>query len=344
MYGRHVRLLCVLFLLRRRKAVQELLITALRVNVPKPRSRQIGAFCLACPGQSVKRQNKNENSPEPLWSGFLLICRVALLSMPIRNVSHKGQTVPSETFSPETLQVLNRDFETGAPQDVLRWAADTFGERLAVVTSFQPTGIVTLHMLSEIAPRTPVLTLDTGLLFPETYTLIDTLEAQLALNLHRVRPAQTVAEQAASLGDQLWARDPDQCCNLRKVVPLDNALIGYQAWVTGLRRDQSDGRQQTPIVSWDKRYQRVKLCPFATWTEDMIWAYLTAYELPYNALHDQQYVSIGCVPCTQSVSSDETDKRAGRWVGRGKTECGLHTVPAATTAFTTQPTLSGVLK
>jgi phosphoadenosine phosphosulfate reductase len=235
--------------------------------------------------------------------------------------------VHSETFTPETLQTLNKDFEQGAPQDVLRWAAETFGDQLAVVTSFQPTGIVTLHMLSEIAPRTPVLTLDTGLLFPETYVLMDTLEAQLSLNLIRVRPVQTVSEQAAAYGDSLWARNPDQCCNLRKVVPLDQALVGYNAWITGLRRDQSDGRQSTPIVSWDKRYQRVKLCPFAAWTEDMIWTYIEAYELPYNALHDQHYLSIGCVPCTQPVNPDETDKRAGRWAGRGKTECGIHLAP-----------------
>ena len=238
--------------------------------------------------------------------------------------------MPSETFTPETLQDFSQKFETAAPQDVLRWAAEAFGDRLAVVTSFQPTGIVTLHMLSEIAPRTPVLTLETGLLFPETYSLIDTLEARLTLNLIRVRPVQSVSEQAAAHGDSLWAHDPDQCCNLRKVVPLDQALVGYSAWVTGLRRDQSDGRQATPIVSWDKRNQRVKLCPFATWTEDMIWTYIEAHELPYNTLHDQNYLSIGCVPCTQAVSPDETDKRAGRWAGRGKTECGIHLAPINT--------------
>ena len=149
--------------------------------------------------------------------------------------------MPSETFTPETLQDFSQKFESAAPQDVLRWAAEAFGDRLAVVTSFQPTGIVTLHMLSEIAPRTPVLTLDTGLLFPETYSLIDTLEARLTLNLIRVRPVQSVSEQAAAHGDSLWARDPDQCCTLRKVVPLDQALVGYSAWVTGLRRDQHEG-------------------------------------------------------------------------------------------------------
>lgn len=222
------------------------------------------------------------------------------------------------------LDQLNTEFEQGYPQDVLRWAAKTFGEKLAVVTSFQPTGIVTLHMLSEIAPRTAVLTLDTGLLFPETYTLMDDLEKRLNLNLNRVRPAQTVDEQAAAYGPALWERDPDQCCNLRKTVPLGKALTGYDAWITGLRRDQSEGRSNTPIISWDKKYEKVKISPFATWTDEMIWLYLTAHELPYNVLHDRNYPSIGCVPCTQPVDPNSTDKRAGRWINRDKTECGIH--------------------
>lgn len=226
------------------------------------------------------------------------------------------------------LDTLNTSFETAYPGDVLRWAAETYGDKLAVVTSFQPTGIVTLHMLSEIAPATPVLTLDTGLLFPETYALIDELEARLHLNLIRVRPAQTVSEQAAVYGDNLWEREPDQCCNLRKAIPLSLALEGYEAWITGLRRDQSSGRRATPIVSWDSKYGKVKLSPFATWTEEMIWTYINAHELPYNALHDRNYPSVGCYPCTQPVAPDALDKRAGRWSNHAKTECGIH-VPDA---------------
>jgi len=188
-------------------------------------------------------------------------------------------------------------------------------------------------MLSEIAPHTPVLTLDTGLLFPETYTLIDDLEQRLSLNLIRVRPVQTVAEQAATDGEALWARDPDRCCELRKVAPLDQALSGYTAWITGLRRDQSSTRGKTPILSWDVRNQKVKLSPFATWTETMLWTYIQAYELPYNTLHDQHYPSIGCWPCTQPVAPDAADPRAGRWISSAKTECGIHTlaVPATPT-------------
>jgi phosphoadenosine phosphosulfate reductase len=223
----------------------------------------------------------------------------------------------------QTIERLNTAFESAYPQDILRWAAETYGDNLVVVTSFQPTGIATLHMLSEIAPHTTVLTLDTGLLFPETYALMDRLEQQLKLRLIRVRPAQTVEQQAVTYGANLWERDPDQCCNLRKTVPLRQSLVGYQAWITGLRRDQSTGRQSTPIVSWDTKYDMVKLSPLVVWTEDMVWTYIHAHDLPYNPLHDQQYPSIGCFPCTQPVAPG-ADKRAGRWAQHHKTECGIH--------------------
>jgi phosphoadenosine phosphosulfate reductase len=222
------------------------------------------------------------------------------------------------------LQRISAEFEAAHPGVILRWAAETFGERLVVVTSFQPTGIVTLHLLAEIAPRTPVLTLDTGLLFPETYALMDELERRFDLNLIRVQPEQTVDEQARCYGPALWERDPNQCCNLRKVIPLDRALAGYEAWVTGLRRDQSERRASTAVVGWDRKRQMVKLCPFATWTEAMVWAYIEDHALPYNPLHDQNYPSIGCWPCTQPVSPEAEDKRAGRWASRDKSECGIH--------------------
>ncbi len=224
----------------------------------------------------------------------------------------------------EQIADLNITFEDGTPYDVLRWAAQSYGERLAVVTSFQPTGIVTLHMLSEIAPNTPVLTLDTGLLFPETYALMDALEARLNLNLIRVRPAQTVTEQAAVYGAELWTSDPDACCDMRKTRPLQAALGGYDAWIAGLRRDQSEGRASVPIVGWDRKYNNLKLSPFAAWTEEMIWLYIHANELPYNTLHEQGYPSIGCYPCTRAVAPGSTDKRAGRWSATEKTECGIH--------------------
>lgn len=221
-------------------------------------------------------------------------------------------------------------FEELHPQDILRWAFEEYGERLVVVTSFQPTGIVTLHMLSQFMDRIPVATLDTGLLFPETYALMNELEERFNLDLHRVQPRLNVEAQADVEGDHLWARNPDRCCFLRKTVPLRNALIGYEAWITGLRRDQSDRRGNTPIVSWDQKYGLTKLCPFATWTEDMIWTYIHAYELPYNTLHDQGFPSIGCWTCTRAVKEGE-DMRGGRWSNHAKTECGIH-VPNHATA------------
>jgi phosphoadenosine phosphosulfate reductase len=225
--------------------------------------------------------------------------------------------------NPTHLQDINAQLESASPQEVLRWAVDTYGDKLAVVTSFQPTGLVILQLLSEIAPNTQVLTLDTGLLFPETYAHMDAIEQRLNLKLRRVRPELTVAEQENVHGAALWQLNPDACCNMRKVVPLQSALNGYDAWITGLRRDQSDGRAHTPVVSWDERNQRAKISPLATWTEAMVWTFIEAYEIPYNPLHDQGYPTIGCVPCTQAVE-DSSDLRGGRWVGRGKKECGIH--------------------
>lgn len=220
-------------------------------------------------------------------------------------------------------------FENASPQDILAWASDAFGDKLAIVTSFQPTGIVTLHMLQDIAPRTPVLTLDTGLLFPETHDLMDDLEDRFQLDLRRIKPRQTPAQQARDYGDRLWERNPDRCCHVRKSIPLRDALVGFDAWITGLRRDQSPSRAATPIISRDARNAAVKIAPFANWTEAQVWRYLRERDLPYNRLHDYGYPSIGCWPCTKATGGDE-DPRGGRWANREKTECGIHLpLPAA---------------
>lgn len=223
----------------------------------------------------------------------------------------------------DDLTELNLQLEQAAPQDILRWAADTYGDGLALVTSFQPTGLVMLHMLLDIAPEISVLTLDTGLLFPETYALVEQWERQFNLTVTRVRAAQTVAQQAETYGDALWQRNPDQCCHLRKTVPLGDTLRGYAAWITGIRRDQAETRRGSAVVSWDSKYDNVKLAPLATWTEEMVWTYIRAYDLPYNPLHDQNYLSIGCQLCTRAVRPGE-DARAGRWSGQAKIECGIH--------------------
>lgn len=229
----------------------------------------------------------------------------------------------AQDYTREQLADISAQFETAHPADVLHWAIETYGDRVAVVTSFQITGIVTLHMLQAIGARLPVITLDTGLLFPETETLIEQLTERFDLNLIRLTPEQTVAQQAESHGAALWQRNPDQCCHLRKTIPLQNELAKYPAWVAGLRRDQSPTRRNTPIIGWDARHNMVKLAPFATWDESMLWAYIRAYDLPYNSLHDQGYPSIGCWPCTRAVTGGD-DTRAGRWSTTDKTECGIH--------------------
>ena len=218
---------------------------------------------------------------------------------------------------------LAEQFESAHPREILSWAHCTFGETLAIVTSFQATGIVTLHLMRELAPATQVLTLDTGFLFPETINLINTLEERFQLNLRRIRPRQTPRQQARDYGDRLWERNPDRCCHIRKTMPLREALAGYSAWVTGLRRDQSTKRANTPIVSRDSRTGLIKIAPFANWSSDMIWSYLRANDLPYNPLHDIGYPSIGCWTCTKAVHQ-EADARSGRWAQREKTECGIH--------------------
>ena len=221
------------------------------------------------------------------------------------------------------IEKLAQQFEDAEPAEILAWAAQTYGERLAIVTSFQITGIATLHMLQRIAPRTPVLTLDTGLLFPETLDLINDLVQRFQLDLRRVKPRQTPKQQARDYGDRLWERNPDRCCHIRKTIPLRDALVGFQAWVTGVRRDQSAGRANTPILSHDSRSGLVKIAPFANWSEEQVWAYIREHDLPFNRLHRAGYPSIGCWPCTNAGIAN-SDARSGRWTNHAKTECGIH--------------------
>jgi phosphoadenosine phosphosulfate reductase len=223
----------------------------------------------------------------------------------------------------EELTATQAALEDATPQAILRWATGHFDGRLALVTSFQITGVATLHMLHAIAPQLPVLTLDTGLLFDETYDLIAEIRRRCNPNLHILRPALSVDEQAAAYGDKLWQHDPDSCCHLRKTLPLQHALHDYDAWFTGLRRDQSPARANTPTVAWSERYQAYKIAPFANWTHDMVWDYVHTHDLPYNTLYDDGYSSIGCWPCTKR-SRNVDDLRGGRWLGQDKTECGIH--------------------
>lgn len=220
-------------------------------------------------------------------------------------------------------QVWNERFRAARPEALLEWAGDRWAERMALTCSFGgATGMVLLDMVHTVAPRSPILYLDTGLLFPETYRLIERVAERYGIMPQAVRPRQTVEQQAVAEGDALWEREPDRCCGARKVRPLAEALAPFDAWIAGLRRDGGSTRAQTNLVEWSVKYNLVKLNPLAYWSERDVWAYIHKHDLPYNPLLDQGYRSLGCHTCTRRPISD--DPRSGRWLGFNKTECGLH--------------------
>lgn len=203
--------------------------------------------------------------------------------------------------------------------EILRWGYETFGDRLAVTSSMADT--VLLHLASTVHSGADVIFLDTGYHFTETIGTRDAA-AHYDVNLVTVEPEQTVAEQDAAWGKDLFASDPDQCCALRKVAPLNRALDGYDAWATGVRRADSPVRALTPVVQYDPKRKMIKLAPLAGWSDEDVESYIDEHQLIINPLLEDGYPSIGCAPCTSPADSD--DPRAGRWAGRGKTECGIH--------------------
>ncbi|MEU3183664.1 phosphoadenylyl-sulfate reductase [Streptomyces sp. NPDC006923] len=214
-----------------------------------------------------------------------------------------------------------REFEDASAPEILRWATDTFGGRFCVTSSMEDA--VVAHLASRVLPGVDVVFLDTGYHFPETIGTRDAVEAVMDVRLITLTPRQSVAEQDAEYGPRLHDRDPDLCCALRKVKPLEEGLIGYDAWATGLRRDESPTRANTPVVGWDEKRRKVKVSPIARWTQDDVDAYVTEHGVLTNPLLTDGYASVGCAPCTRRVLAGE-DARAGRWAGRAKTECGLH--------------------
>ncbi|MEU4149303.1 phosphoadenylyl-sulfate reductase [Streptomyces sp. NPDC026659] len=214
-----------------------------------------------------------------------------------------------------------RELEEASAPEILRWAVDTFGERFCVTSSMEDA--VVAHLASRVRPGVDVVFLDTGYHFPETIGTRDAVAAVMDVNVITLTPARTVAEQDAEHGPKLHDRDPDLCCALRKVQPLEAGLTGYQAWATGLRRDESPTRANTPVVGWDAKRGKVKVSPIARWTQDNVDAYVTEHGVLTNPLLMDGYASVGCAPCTRRVLEGE-DARAGRWAGRAKTECGLH--------------------
>lgn len=232
---------------------------------------------------------------------------------------------PARRYGPAELRQLARDagreLEDADALDVMRWAADTFGHRLCVTSSMEDA--VVAHLASRALPGVHVLFLDTGYHFPETIGTRDAVAAVMDVEVITLTPRQSVAEQNARQGSRLHDRDPDLCCALRKVLPLEEGLRDYDAWATGLRRDESPLRSLTPVVGWDDRRKRVKVSPIARWSQGDVDRYVSQHGVLTNPLLADGYRSIGCAPCTRRVREGE-DARAGRWSGFNKTECGLH--------------------
>jgi phosphoadenosine phosphosulfate reductase len=223
-------------------------------------------------------------------------------------------------------KTLSDSFEAKSPQDVLGYAIETYHPKIVLACSFGAEDVVLVDMVHRINPSVPLFYLDTDFLFPETYATRDRVIEQYGLKPTQVLQLKSLLapqKQAASYGDALWTSNPDQCCQLRKVEPLTRVLQGYDAWITGIRRDQAPSRADAGLVEWDQKFRLVKVNPLARWSWADVWTYIKIYEVPYNPLHDQNYPSIGCTHCTKPVMPGQ-DPRSGRWQGSAKTECGLH--------------------
>jgi phosphoadenosine phosphosulfate reductase len=223
------------------------------------------------------------------------------------------------------LKAWGTSFETKQPQDVLAAAIERYG-KIVLACSFGAEDVVLVDMVHRINPAVPLFYLDTDFLFPETYATRDRVIDRYGLKqaqVVQVKSLLTPQKQAESYGPALWASHPDRCCQIRKVEPLMRVLQGYDAWITGIRRDQAPSRANAGLIEWDEKFKLVKVNPLARWTWAEVWAYIKVYEVPYNPLHDQNYPSIGCMHCTAPVAPGD-DPRTGRWKNFAKTECGLH--------------------
>ena len=233
---------------------------------------------------------------------------------------------PGRARTTEELQALAAEaserFADATAAEVVAWAGETFGSSLAVACSMAGDTVLP-HLVAGVVPGVDVLFLDTGYHFPETIGTRDALAEVIDARIVNVLPKQTVAEQDAEYGEKLHDRNPTLCCQLRKVDPIDGELEGYEAWVTGIRREDNALRANAQLVEWGARHHMVKINPLAAWSFDDVIDYATGNGVPINLLLTEGYPSIGCAPCTRPVAPGE-DPRAGRWAGAAKTECGLH--------------------
>lgn len=234
-----------------------------------------------------------------------------------------------DELSPAEVKIQAEAFESLPLTGILQWAWERFGRAAAIGTSFQGAGLVMIDHARKAGFEFPVFTLDTNLLFPETYALKARLEAHWGISIEALQPAVTLEQQAAENAPELWKTAPDACCTIRKVMPLQRKLAELSVWITGVRRQQSDSREKTRILElyqFDEMrgLNIAKMNPMANWDRDKVWAYIKENGVPYNPLHDRGYRSIGCQPCTQ-LSGSGDNERAGRWTGFDKQECGIHT-------------------
>jgi len=228
----------------------------------------------------------------------------------------------------EQIEQLQIDAESWSPERLLTWAFDTFGEAVAISSAFGAEGMVVIDTASRLGRKFRVVTLDTEFLFPDTYNLMDRVEQKYGITIERVFPLNSPEEQEHEYGPRLWERNPDQCCNLRKVEPLRRKLRELRAWITSIRRDQTVARAGAGKIEWDRQFGLVKINPIADWSSKQVWQYIHEHDVPYNKLHERKFPSIGCTHCTRAVGPGE-DPRAGRWAGLSKNECGLHIIAPA---------------
>jgi phosphoadenosine phosphosulfate reductase len=230
---------------------------------------------------------------------------------------------PTPPLDGDEVAALADELEPASAEEVLAWAADRFPGRVVLTCSWQRQSSVLVHMVATGGLDIRIVELDTGLLFPETAETRDRLVERYGIDVETVHPLRTVAEQAAKYGDALWERHPDRCCSMRKVEPLERALGTADAWVTGIRRQQSSTRANARKLELDDSRGVIKVQPLVDWTGEMVRDFVRAHDIPTHPLHERGFPSIGCWPCTRAVKPGE-DERAGRWAGTGKTECGLH--------------------
>jgi phosphoadenosine phosphosulfate reductase len=236
----------------------------------------------------------------------------------------------------DQIESLQPSADLWTPQHTLTWGFERFGDSIAISSAFGAEGMVLIDMAARQRKNFRLFTVDTEFLFPETYALMDRIEEKYGIAIEKAYSLLSPEEQAREHGETLWRRDPDLCCNLRKVEPLRRKLGELNAWITSIRRDQTSTRSGARRIEWDAKFGIVKVNPIVDWTSKQVWRYIHDHDVPYNELHNQDYPSIGCTHCTRAVRPGE-DPRAGRWPGFKKTECGLHVIESAPQATETSP-------